>query len=194
MNGLENSTDAVKNEDSGISAEIPRNIRFSERLLDIIEVARFWSRVEVRKSNQCWPWRYDTTSDGYGEWRDSQGNHELAHRTAYRIGKGSIERGLIIRHSCDNPRCCNPAHLIKGTHIENVQDRVDRNRSARGENSGRAKLTEEDAQLILDSRLSAEYFAKRFSIDVSTVRSIRRHKNWTHLIPDQYTPGERDRE
>ena len=40
-------------------------------------------------------------------------------------------------HSCDNPICCNPKHLSKGTHKDNSDDKVRKNRHAFGEKNGR---------------------------------------------------------
>lgn len=36
--------------------------------------------------------------------------------------------GNVVRHTCDNPRCVNPEHLVLGTQADNMQDRVDRQR------------------------------------------------------------------
>jgi hypothetical protein len=44
---------------------------------------------------------------------------------------GPIAEGVVIRHSCDNRPCCEPLHLLSGTHADNVQDRVARGRTAR---------------------------------------------------------------
>ena len=38
---------------------------------------------------------------------------------------GSIPDDLEIMHICHNPPCVNPAHLIAGTHSENMQMSVD---------------------------------------------------------------------
>jgi len=39
--------------------------------------------------------------------------------------------GLVVRHTCDNPPCVAPDHLLLGTQADNVQDRVDRDRTHR---------------------------------------------------------------
>ena len=41
----------------------------------------------------------------------------------------SIE-GKLVRHTCDNPRCINGQHLLLGSHADNMQDVVDRDRQA----------------------------------------------------------------
>ena len=51
-----------------------------------------------------------------------------AHRMAYEVAKGDIPEGMHILHSCDNPKCCNPAHLRPGTHQENMDDMQARGR------------------------------------------------------------------
>ena len=56
-------------------------------------------------------------------------------RYSYTINKGDIPEGLVIRHTCDNPACINPDHLILGTQKDNVKDMLERDRfrDARGE-------------------------------------------------------------
>ena len=34
----------------------------------------------------------------------------------------------VVRHTCDNPRCINPTHLIGGTYADNMRDCKERNR------------------------------------------------------------------
>lgn len=35
----------------------------------------------------------------------------------------------IVRHTCDTPLCINPDHLVEGSPLDNVSDRVQRGRS-----------------------------------------------------------------
>lgn len=51
---------------------------------------------------------------------------------AEKIGKTLDQiTGTVVRHTCDNPRCINPEHLIGGTRADNNRDRAERGRSAK---------------------------------------------------------------
>jgi hypothetical protein len=172
---------AVQNETAESRAETSRNLAKPPEVLDVMDAARFWSRVEVRMVDQCWPWRYGVRDDGYGEYRYLNGARENGHRVAYRIANGPIAAELVIRHKCDNRVCCNPAHLEEGDHADNVADRVARERSARGEANGRSKLNVTKVKLMRDSPLSDFYFANRFDVDLKTIRDARSGKTWAHV-------------
>ena len=77
----------------------------------------FWEHVLCGYPDQCWEWQ-GSVRCGYGKIRSVNGEHHGAHRVAYcdehGLDIGDI-RGLVVRHSCDNPPCCNPSHLRLGT-------------------------------------------------------------------------------
>ena len=79
--------------------------------------------------------------DGYAEFqfRDKGVKKNiLAHRASFIYNNNlNIDVNDVIMHTCDNPNCVNPKHLIKGTHETNVADRVSKGRSAKGKNNGR---------------------------------------------------------
>jgi hypothetical protein len=73
-----------------------------------------------------------------------------AHRFIYEKNHGPIPDGLVIRHTCDNKKCINPAHLIIGTQKENLQDCFDRGRhSSQKKRMERLKQDQGDNKAIM---------------------------------------------
>jgi hypothetical protein len=97
----------------------------------------FWAKVDRSNRDGCWPW-LAAKSEGYGfcKWN---GKTSIAHRVAYEIANQCSAMGMVVRHTCDNSACCNPSHLVLGSHADNVADRVERGRSATGQSHGRWK-------------------------------------------------------
>jgi hypothetical protein len=105
---------------------------------------RYADRVARGAPDACWEWTGAVAATGYGH-THLKNKHIYAHRAAYESvhGEGSAD-GWVVRHRCDNPPCCNPAHLQIGTVKDNVGDAWARGRMrvVRGEESGAAKLTD----------------------------------------------------
>lgn len=128
----------------------------------------------------CLEWTGRTNVHGYGV--AVYGGEKLgAHRLAYTAHVGPIPDGLSVCHTCDNRRCVNPAHLFLGTNAENTADRDRKGRQARGEQSGRAKLTESDVRAIRASAEPHAVLAKRFGVGATIISSIRTGKAWRHV-------------
>lgn len=91
---------------------------------------RLWRRVDRGALDACWVWTGPTNRKGYGTLTEGQGSkrHVLAHRAAWIATNGPIPGGLHVLHSCDNPPCCNPAHLHLGTIAQNNREMVERGR------------------------------------------------------------------
>ena len=121
---------------------------------------------------------------GYGSVRYA-GKTYRAHRAAYmREHSCSLTSTDIVRHTCDNPRCVNPDHLVIGTMADNAQDMVNRDRSTRGERSSTAKLTD---SLVLALRkeysdgATLKALASKYGVTFGNVGHIVRRISWKHL-------------
>lgn len=150
---------------------------------------RFWARV--KKTETCWLWTGRPDASGYGcvRIRDEGRCRSIqAHRAAFGLLTGVLPGAdEVLRHVCDQRHCVCPAHLVAGTHRDNVRDRVERGRCARGERNGRAKLSAEDVREIrfeINSGLSsAKSLSRRFQVDLKTICAIRDGRTWRHLLP-----------
>jgi len=97
---------------------------------------------------------------------------------------GSIPNGLCVCHKCDNVFCINPNHLFLGTHIDNMVDKMSKNRypDFSGEKNPAAKLTEKQViEIRTIEGLSQRQIARIYNITQPMVGNIRRKDNWKHL-------------
>lgn len=171
----------------------PKQQRFVEDLA--INVDRFWSYVDRSGGDDaCWPWIAATDPMGYGRFHVGVGPNatRLAHRIAYGLIHGELPP--VVRHRCDNPPCCNPAHHEPGTRLENNQDMVARRRHAahrgtfrpvKGEAHGCAKLNEAQVVQIRtlygNGDLTQRALAAQFSVSQRTINKIVRRIGWTDV-------------
>lgn len=94
--------------------------------------AKFWSRVASGAEDDCWPWTGGMFAKDYGCFPVNRRSY-YAHRYALALSSGVDLVGLVVCHRCDNPRCCNPAHLFAGTHQDNTQDMLSKGRGPTAE-------------------------------------------------------------
>jgi hypothetical protein len=90
-------------------------------------VEQFCSWVQVGAVEECWPWTFTRDTHGYGR-INLDGQKYYAHRLAWEISHGKRAGAWKIRHRCDNPCCCNPAHLFRGTQKQNMREAISRGR------------------------------------------------------------------
>lgn len=94
--------------------------------------SRLWSKVDKQGEDECWEFTGAINNSGYGSllFIDSVRH---AHRIAYCVSNdclNDIDDIKVVRHSCDNRSCCNPAHLLPGDRKLNAEDMAERERVA----------------------------------------------------------------
>ena len=144
---------------------------------------RLSKRLLVMPSG-CWEWQGYRTPAGYGRiWQNVIKETIPTHRAMWEIVFGPIPDGKCVLHKCDNPPCCNPAHLWLGTHTDNAADKVAKGRHAKGEKAGGAKLTLSDVESIrVDPRLH-RVIAAEFGIVRQNVSMIKCGERWREEAP-----------
>lgn len=155
---------------------------------------RLWPRVDKSgpvpthdpSLGPCWVWAGYRTSRGYGQIGvEGRHNVEFVHRLVF--GLERLLPGQHVRHKCDNPPCCNPDHLIAGTHADNMRDKAERGRAhhPHGEKCGMHKLT--DGQVLA---IREEYalggtthraLARLYDVDHTVIGDVLRRQSFRHI-------------
>lgn len=128
-------------------------------------------------NNRCWICTSHSKSYGYPCIMLDYKRKRLS-RVIYEMFNGKIEKNMVIMHLCDNPNCINPQHLKVGTHKQNSQDMVNKNRNKVGEEHHSAKLKKEDILYIRNSNKTCNRLAKELNVSTQNILSIKHYKTW----------------
>jgi hypothetical protein len=131
----------------------------------------FWSSVGLGSADECWEWQSIRSATDYGvaKW---QGSRVGAHRVSFLLTNGHWPN--VCRHTCDNPCCVNPHHLLDGTHADNARDRSIRGRHAP------VKLAISDVCEMRASQEPSRSIARRLGVAESTVKAARSGRTWKY--------------
>jgi len=148
---------------------------------------RFWSWVDISEADACWEWQGakgggESSGKKYGAFKIAENTYR-ASRVAFVIANGDTE--FQVLHSCNNPSCCNPAHLYAGTQRRNIQQAIQEGRfDNRGEKCGKATLSNSDVReiraLYADNHTQRS-IAELYGISRAQVSRICSGKQWKHL-------------
>ncbi|MBK9216951.1 MAG: hypothetical protein IPM59_15425 [Chloracidobacterium sp.] len=142
--------------------------------------SNFWRHVD-KTEGDCWFWTAARDRKGYGVGNWS-GRRKRATHISYFIANGRWPK--MCRHTCDNPPCVNPEHLLDGTHLDNVRDMVSRGRQAIGEGNGTARLTVakvREIKSMLAGGATLVATAARFGVCKKTIWNIKKGRYWRHV-------------
>lgn len=145
---------------------------------------RFWGRLDKSGGpDACWLWTGRRIPSGYGHIK-FEGKQVFTHRLSFYLTHGKWpERAL---HRCDNPPCCNPAHLFEGSDRDNCQDAIRKKRRlpCAGESCPSSRLVEDDVRQIrlahAEGKTTAS-IARRFGVSSGTIYFIVQRKTWRHV-------------
>ncbi len=164
--------------------------------MDEKTIARFWPKVERRGPSECWPWLGAQDRKGYGRFYAGNPTKKpmLAHRASLVISGVDLTSADYALHSCDNPNCCNPCHLYRGDHAQNMRDMQNRGRrkgivAVRGDavrNGQPVRFTEADIVVIRLEAATGPWgiqstLAKRYGVSVAQINDIVRRRRWKHV-------------
>lgn len=131
-------------------------------------IDRFMDKISPEPNSGCWLWDGCMDREGYGHFK-IKGIQNRAHRVSYELFCDSIEENKVICHKCDTPSCVNPEHLFKGTLKDNAQDRVKKKRFGHTNKI----ISEEIKQKIKQETITVKDIAKKYNINLRTVKRIR---------------------
>lgn len=134
----------------------------------------------VKWNGECLEFTGYKDRNGYGQ-VTIKGRRKYAHRAAYEEAHGEIPKGLVLRHTCDNPACVRLEHLIVGTQTENMQDKVNRDRHQKGVQFSTAKLDDDKVRFIRSSKLKLRELREMFGVSEGILSEVRRGKRWAHV-------------
>ena len=148
------------------------------------DITRFWTYVDQARKlpGECWEWIGSLDKDGYGRF-SIKGRWNAAHRVSHFIEANELPE--VVRHTCDNPCCVNPDHLIGGTQQQNIVDRQRCDRQAKGSRNGRAKL---NADIVRELRrryaeedVSYRQPAEELEMNHKSVAAAIKGQTWSHV-------------
>ena len=149
--------------------------------------AQNWIKENLTPETEgCIFWPFGRFADGYGA-VELGGKKQRVHRYICAAVHGAPPPGKIdAAHSCGNGHlgCVNSRHLRWATRRENIADAVSHGSWPMGERGSQAKLTNEQAALILSLRGSGRLqkdVAREFGVSRELIGRIWRRQVWAWL-------------
>lgn len=138
------------------------------------DVARLYSKYHV-DADGCWIYTGSPGNNGYGQFTVDRTNLG-AHVASYLASGGKLVGDQQVLHSCDKKLCIKPSCLFAGTQTENIRDKVDKQRQAKGDMLSFTKLSATDVVAIRKKLTNGAYatvLAKEYNVSQSTILNVK---------------------
>lgn len=92
------------------------------------QIKNFLNRIDIKNPDECWEWKGCVNNQGYGIVKIKK-QCIYVHRLSFFLFRNDTLENETVDHLCRNTTCCNPSHLEKISHSENVsRGNKDRNK------------------------------------------------------------------
>ncbi len=122
----------------------------------------------------CWEWQGRLSGRDGRPYFTIDYKSKLAYRVVFELFNDPLKPGEVVRHKeCDNPICCNPTHLKRGSRSDNEYDKYQADRQ--GIPKDVVLEIKRLSQFDVSDPKIVEYIKTKFdlTISVSAVRMIR---------------------
>ena len=138
--------------------------------MNILE--RLERHVPRMADGECWEMTYQSRTISP---ENNVGNSIPAARVAWEAHHAQpIPDGMVVCHTCDNPRCVNPEHLFLGSYSDNMVDCVSKGRHVGKQPTSREKI--DLARKLLGDGKSSKEICAEVHIGNQTLTKIRNNE------------------
>ena len=136
-----------------------------------------FKHIDMRGNDECWPWKGKVNAKDGRPYFTIDRKRRPSYVIVLEAFSGTKQtEGQVARHTCDNPICCSPHHLVWGTHQDNMDDMKERDRH------GLPKTVVRAIRGLLDNGRKHQDIAKLYGVSRETITAInngRSHKEIT---------------
>jgi len=120
----------------------------------------------------CWEWKGKVNASDGRPYFTVDNSRRPAYVYCLELFTGTIQKeDQVARHSCDNPICCNPHHLVFGTHQDNMDDMKERERH------GLPKIVLRAIRVLLGEGKTQQEIADLYGVSRETISAINTGRN-----------------
>lgn len=145
-------------------------------------VDRFLDRVRIDERTGCWLWTGSHDGrQGYAKMSVDGKGVRVTRWVFDLFNPGKLKKHHVVGHTCDNPPCVNPEHLVRYTHRQNMKDKAKKGRVVVVK-----KFIDADTVSLIrfanqEVGISPRAIAREIGLKYTTVRSITEGRRWKSI-------------